>query len=59
MKKLSSVFWMLALFSVNASADQLSDEVLQIPIPLISGEQTSLATHKGKKGVYIKFWASW
>ena len=52
-------FIVLATFSVQAFAGNLPDEILNIPIPLISGENTSLAAFSGKKPVYIRFWASW
>ena len=49
----------LVVFSVNLYATSLSDELLNIPIPLISGASVSLAEYKGKKPVYLKFWATW
>lgn len=50
---------LILLFSIEASATNLPDELLNIPMPLISGEQVSLATYNEKKPVYIKFWATW
>jgi len=49
----------LVIFSVNLYAASLPDELLNIPIGLISGESVSLVEYKGKKPVYLKFWATW
>lgn len=51
--------FILVIFSAKISATSLPEELLNIPISLISGEQTSLAEYKGKKPVYLKFWATW
>lgn len=59
MNKFLSVFVMGAIISVKGFAGNLPDEILQIPIPVISGEKTSLAVFKEKKPVFMKFWASW
>jgi len=47
------------LISENIYASNLPDELLNIPITLLSGEQTALAKYNGKKPVYLKFWATW
>ncbi len=49
----------LAVFSMKALSTNMPEEFLHIPIPLISGKDTSLAEYKGKKPVYLKFWATW
>lgn len=56
--KLSFVL-VLMIFSINLYAMNLPDKLLNIPIPLISGKHTSLAEFKGKRPVYLKFWATW
>lgn len=45
--------------STQSVAGDLPDELLNAPIHLISGEDVSLAEYKGKKPVYLKFWATW
>ena len=60
MKHLKKVsIFIFLMFSVKLYAASLPDELLNLPIHLISGEQTSLAEYKGKKPVYLKFWATW
>ncbi len=59
MRKSKLLFLILMVFSIEVFANRLPDELLNIPISFISGEQISLAAYKGKKPVYIKFWASW
>lgn len=49
----------LLFVSICSNATNLPDELLNAPINLISGEKTSLAEYKGKKPVYLKFWATW
>jgi len=49
----------LIIFSMKLYATNLPDELLNIPIPLLSGQHTSLAEYKGKRPVYLKFWATW
>ena len=57
LKKLTS--FMILMFSAKLYAAGLPNELLKLPIHLISGESVSLAQYKGKKPVYLKFWASW
>ncbi|MFK5912751.1 MAG: redoxin family protein [Woeseiaceae bacterium] len=59
MRKSTLMFVIIMIFSAKVFATNLPDELLNIPIPLISGEHTTLATYNGKKPVYIKFWATW
>ena len=40
-------------------ATHLPDQLLETPIHLTSGETVTLAQYKGKKPVYLKFWATW
>lgn len=40
-------------------ASNLSEELLNMPISLISGEVVTLKQYQGKKPVYLKFWATW
>jgi len=49
----------LIIFTFQVNSTNLPEKLLNIPINLISGESTSLSEHKGKKAVYIKFWATW
>jgi len=59
MLKFYQSFVLLIIFSLNAYSTNLPEKLLNIPIPLISGQTTSLAMYEGKKPVYIKFWATW
>lgn len=47
------------LFSSTVFSSNLAEKLLQLPINLMSGEQTTLADHQGKQSVYLKFWATW
>jgi len=49
----------IAFVSMNSFATNLPDELLNAPIHLTSGKTVSLAEYKGKKSVYLKFWATW
>ena len=53
------LFVILTVFSVPSYGASLPDELLKIPIQLTSGGYTSLNEYKGKKPVYLKFWATW
>jgi thiol-disulfide isomerase/thioredoxin len=44
---------------MHSFATNLPDEMLNAPIHLTSGKRVSLAEYKGKKPVYLKFWATW
>ncbi|MBV1870981.1 MAG: redoxin domain-containing protein [Gammaproteobacteria bacterium] len=57
LKNLSIIVAFVFPFSVSATT--LPDKLLNIPIHLISGENTSLIDFKSKKPVYLKFWATW
>lgn len=43
----------------HGAAAGLPEKLLAMPITLTTGEVTSLADFKGKKPVYLKFWATW
>jgi len=62
-KKLSYLFNILAialvLISNQSQARNIPDELLNIPITLISGEKLTLSEFNGKMPVYMKFWATW
>ncbi len=45
--------------SLEPQAGNLLPEPQEAPIPLITGKSVSLSDYKGKKPVYLKFWASW
>ncbi|MET1255897.1 TlpA family protein disulfide reductase [Aliikangiella maris] len=46
--------------SINsASAAQLPEKLLNMPIHLIDGKTVRLADYQGIKPVYLKFWATW
>lgn len=47
------------LFSMPTYASNLPEELLKAPINLVSGEHVTLDQYKGKKPVYLKFWATW
>jgi len=42
-----------------AKASNLSEELLNMPIYLTSGEVVTLKQYQGIKPVYLKFWATW
>lgn len=42
-----------------ASASNVPDEVLNLPIELETGETTTLKDQIGRQPVYLKFWATW
>lgn len=43
------VFLLSLIISVNSLASNLPDELLTLPMSLMSGEQTSLSQYSGKK----------
>lgn len=45
--------------ATGAQTSNLPEALLQEPIHLIAGQQTSLADFRGRKPVYLKFWATW
>ncbi len=53
---LTSCIWWV---SPNTYSAPIPDELLEMPIPLISEKRTTLSDYKGKKPVYLKFWATW
>ncbi|WP_286269233.1 TlpA family protein disulfide reductase [Thalassotalea hakodatensis] len=55
----SCFFTLTLLFSWSALTGNLPNKLLNEPILLLSGEQTSLANSLDKKPVYLKFWATW
>ena len=53
---LTSCIWWA---SPNSYAAPIPDELLDMPITLISGQRIALGEYKAKKPVYLKFWATW
>ena len=55
------VISMLLLGSLRGfvQASEVSQEMLNLPITLLSGQTVTLSQFKGKKPVYLKFWATW
>lgn len=51
--------FMIFMLSAKLYAAGLPNELLNLPIHLISGESVSLSQYQGKKPVYLKFWATW
>jgi thiol-disulfide isomerase/thioredoxin len=43
----------------TAKASNLSEELLNMPISLTTGEVVTLKQYQGIKPVYLKFWATW
>jgi len=43
----------------NAFSANIPDNILNMPIKLMTGETITIKQYQGKKPVYIKFWASW
>ncbi len=50
------LFWSVCGF---AQAAEVNQEILDLPITLLSGQTVKLSQYKGKKPVYLKFWATW
>lgn len=58
--KFYNLLGVLLLMSIAEHAlAALPQKLLDLPITLTTGEVVSLADFKGKKPVYLKFWASW
>ena len=53
---IAGFIWFIAAHSYGAS---IPEQLLEMPIPLISGKSTTLSEYNGKKPVYLKFWATW
>jgi thiol-disulfide isomerase/thioredoxin len=49
----------ICLVGGHVLASTLKNKTLDLPIEYISGEFSTLRKIKGKKPVYLKFWASW
>ena len=47
------------ILSSLVSFTDASTDILNVPIHITSGERITLSDYKGKKPVYLKFWASW
>ncbi len=45
--------------SAMTHASTLDDEILSLPITTLSNTTINLGQYKGKKPVYLKFWATW
>jgi len=58
-KQSLSLLFLLLFLPIKVFASNLPNELLNIPITLLSGEQTTLSKYNGKKPVYLKFWATW
>ena len=52
------VILLTTLLSITKAAN-LSEELLNMPISLTSGEVVTLKQYQGVKPVYLKFWATW
>lgn len=60
LNQLMRLAMVVLLFAGGAcSAANVPNALLEMPIPLILGEETSLAEYRGEKPVYLKFWATW
>jgi peroxiredoxin len=49
----------LSLLSLNAQAAELGDEAIDFDLKTLSGDDFSLSSYRGKKPVYLIFWATW
>lgn len=49
----------LLLTSFTAMAANIPEKLLTLPITLINGDVVTLEQYRGKKPVYLKFWATW
>lgn len=59
LKRIMLGFVTLFMAVSSAQASNLPEQLLREPIPLVTGKPVSLADFKGKKPVYLKFWATW
>ena len=50
------MFWAL---SGLVQASEVNQETRALPITLLSGQTVTLDQYKGKRPVYLKFWATW
>ena len=50
------LFWSMCGF---VQASEVNQEMLDLSITLLSGQTAKLSQYKGKKPVYLKFWATW
>jgi len=56
------VIFFTLIFSITSNkalAANIPDNILTMPIKLITGETITLEQYQGQKPVYLKFWASW
>jgi thiol-disulfide isomerase/thioredoxin len=59
-KLLKITFVIISLFPlISANASNIPDELLNMPIQLLSGKTVTLKEYEGKRPVYLKFWATW
>ena len=59
-KLLKITFMIISLFPlISANASNIPDELLNMPIQLLSGKTVTLKEYEGKRPVYLKFWATW
>ena len=49
----------LSIFSINASALELGVQAPDFELKTFSGETFKLSDYRGKKPVYLVFWATW
>ncbi len=52
------IVFLLGLIN-SVSATPIDDKVLSLPIKILGGDTVTLGDYKGKKAVYLKFWATW
>jgi len=58
--KLTIIFvFISSMTSVMVHASMLSEEILSLPITTLTDRTINLGQYKGKKPVYLKFWATW
>lgn len=53
------ICWLLVSFLAAGTQAEISKELSSVPIRLLDGRVVKLSDYKGKKPVYLKFWASW
>lgn len=59
MKYVIRVILFSIIYCGTAQAATINKKILSLPITTISGENLTLDQYRGKKPIYIKFWATW
>lgn len=59
MKYITPTILLFSTMSAIVCASTVEKKVLTLPVETLSGKTINLGQYKGKKPVYLKFWATW